>query len=71
MKIFDRKTNSIVRSFVVCTFQQNDSTNQFEGGVLKGRYSTQDRYQKWVENFGRKTERKTIVDDPFVDVKKD
>jgi hypothetical protein len=63
--------NRIVRSFVVCTFQQNYSTNQFKEGVLRGRHSTQDRYQKLVEKFGRKTEWKIIVDDPFVDVKKD
>ena len=39
---------------VVCTFQQNYETNQFEEGVLRARYSTEDRYEKWVENFGRK-----------------
>jgi len=56
---------------VVCTFQQNYETNQFEEGVLRARYSTEDRYEKWVENFGRKPVWKLIVDDPFVDVKKD
>jgi len=55
----------------MCTSQQNYQTNQFEESVLRGRYSTQDIYQKWVENCCRKTEWKIIVDDPFVDVKKD